>query len=44
MNEEEKEPVPNTFDGVMSYVIMSIISLIGLVGAIIFNKKTKKVN
>ena len=44
VKEKEKEPVPNTFDGVMGYVILGIISLISLVGAIIITKKVKKVN
>lgn len=37
-----EEKVPNTFDGISTYIILSIVSLIGLCITILFTRKNKK--
>ena len=39
-----EENVPNTFDGITSYIVLGLVSLIGLIGVTIFMKKNKRVN
>ncbi|MBQ9072480.1 MAG: hypothetical protein IJY25_04930 [Bacilli bacterium] len=40
---EQGEPIPNTFDGIATYIILGLVALVGLALSIIFIKKGKKV-
>ena len=42
--EEEKEETPNTYDGILSYLLLGVISLIGIASLTIVLKKKKRLN